>query len=132
MTAAAAAPTTEAPPLPTSPASLALVLDEYAISPPASTVGAGRIVVDVVNADRAPHDVVLLRTALAPDQLPTVGITVDEGDPAVEVVARTARLEPGGTGEMAATLVAGTYVLGCSVPHHYVRERMVATLSVPG
>ena len=111
---------------------LELELRDDAINAAANTVRAAPLVLNVSNRDRAPHDVVLLRTALEPDELPTSGITVDERDPALEVVARTSRLEPLATGTIATTVGPGTYVLVCSVPHHDVRDAMVADLSVTG
>jgi uncharacterized cupredoxin-like copper-binding protein len=122
--------TTTAPPAPASPTSLEISLQDYAIVPAASVVPAGELVITVVNGDRAPHDVTILRTALPASQLPTAGISVDESDPALEILARTPRLDPLGTGTITTALGPGTYVLVCTVPHHYVREAMVAVLTV--
>ena len=104
-------------------------LDHYAIEPDRVTAPAGTVTLTATNLDRVPHDVVLMRTALPPDRLPTTGIRVDELDPAIEVLARTPRLEPQATGSLTASLAPGTYVLVCSVPHHDVREAMVATIT---
>jgi uncharacterized cupredoxin-like copper-binding protein len=117
---------------PVAPTSLEIFLQDYAIVPAASAVPAGELVITVVNGDRAPHDVTILRTALPASQLPTAGISVDESDPALEIVARTSRLDPLGTGAITTVLAPGTYVLVCTVPHHYVREAMVAVLTVSG
>ena len=134
-TAPSASPTTVAsvttsqPPAPTS---LDVTLEDYAILPAATVVPAGELLINVVNRDPAPHDVTILRTGLPPDQLPTAGISVDESDPALEVVARTPRLDPLGAGTITTVVGPGTYVLVCTVPHHYVREAMVAVLTVSG
>lgn len=48
----------------------------------------------------------------------------------MRVLAPTPQLGAGETATLVTTLAAGTYVLLCTVPHHYVRERMVATLTV--
>ena len=129
-TTAAARATTPTSGRPTSAADVRL--DHYAIEPGELAVAAGALTLTVTNADRVPHDVVLLRTARPIDALPTDGIRVDEDDPAVEVLGRTPRLAAGARGELAASLPAGRYVLVCTVPHHYVREAMVATLTVTG
>lgn len=55
---------------------------------------------------------------------------MDESDPAVTLVARTPRIASGGTATVAFVAAPGTYVLVCAVPHHYVWEQMVATLTV--
>ena len=131
----AAAPST-APPMaqstvtPAVPAALAVRLHEYAIDPPNLAAPAGTVTVVAHNDDNVPHDVTLLRTALSAQTLPTVGIRVDESDPALELIARTPRLGPGQTETLTASLAAGTYVLVCTVPHHYVREAMVGRLTV--
>jgi len=102
-------------------------------APLAATLGqTTTFTLTATNLDRVPHDVVLIRTALPPDRLPTTGIRVEELDPAIEILARTPRLEPRATGSLTASLAPGTYVLVCSVPHHYVREAMVATITAPG
>lgn len=107
-----------------------LVLRDYAISPATVTVDAGPIAIAAVNRDRAPHDVVVLATDLPPDRLPTAGVRLDERSPAITVVARTSTIAPRGSGALDTSLAPGRYVLVCTVPHHYVREMMVATLVV--
>lgn len=107
-------------------------LDHYAIEPRVDVVPAGEVRIDATNRDRVPHDVVLIRTRLRPDQLPTSGIRVDESAPSIAVLARTARLAPQDSDSFSAFMAPGVYVLVCTVPHHYVREAMVATITVSG
>lgn len=126
---AAIAPTTVPPP---APATVALRLDHYAIEPSLVTAPAGALTVAAENVDGVPHDVMLLWTELRPDALPTAGVRVDEADPAVSVLGRTPRLAAGESGAFTVSLRPGTYVLVCTVPHHYVREAMVATLTLTG
>ena len=134
--AGATATTWTTAPLPTTtatsaPAStLKATLDHYAIEPDEFNAAAGTVTLEVANTDRVVHDIVLLRTDRPADALPSVGIRLAENDPAVEVLARTPRLDPGQRGELGAKLRPGRYVLVCSVPHHYVREAMAATLTV--
>lgn len=129
MTTAPLTPTTTTDTaVPTAPGEVRL--DRYAIEPATVIASAGTVSLTAVNADQAPHDVVLLRTTRAPDALPSSGVRIDEADPSIEVLARTPRLEPGATGVLTVSLGPGTYVLVCTVPHHYVREAMVATLIV--
>ena len=107
-------------------------LDHYAIEPGAYTAPTGRMTLDATNRDAVPHDVVLIRTSLAPERLPTSGVRVDESSPAIEILARTATLKPQRSGSFSVVIGPGTYLLVCTVPHHYVREAMVATLTVSG
>lgn len=131
-----AAPTTTVPAATTStapprdPVTIAVTLDDYAIRPAANALAPGAYQLSVTNVDRAPHDVVLVRTDLDIDELPTEGIRVDEQDPRIDVRSRTSTIEPAGNGSLVATLQPGTYILVCTVPHHYVRDRMAAVLTV--
>lgn len=131
-TSAEAAPATSTTTTEPRAARAEIRLDHYAIEPADITVAAGTLTLAVANVDRVVHDVVLLRTDRGIDALPTTGILVDETDPAIEVVARTARLDAGEHGDLSATLGPGRYVLVCTVPHHYVREAMAAALTVTG
>jgi hypothetical protein len=93
-------------------------------------VRADRLTLQVENHDRVPHNLTLLATRRPPGRLPTSGIRIDLGDPAIRMVAATPWLRPLGSGSVTAAVRPGRYVLVCTVPHHYVRSRMVATLSV--
>ncbi len=130
-TTSTTAPTTavSVPALPVT-ATVEIILSDYAIAPAHSSVFADEVTISVVNRDGVPHDVVLIATELGPDRLPTSGIRVDINDPAVTVVARTARLPANGIGSLDAVVAPGSYVLVCTVPHHYVRDQMVGTLTV--
>jgi len=108
----------------------AVRLDHYAIEPDALQTAAGSFTLAANNIDGVPHDVTLIRTGLAADQLPTTGIRIDETSPDIEILGRTPRLGPGESGSFTMSLAAGVYLLVCTVPHHYVREAMVATLTV--
>jgi len=123
--------TTIAPSLSTPvPTVLAVRLDHYAIEPDTLQTAAGSITLAANNIDGVPHDVTLIRTGLTADQLPTIGIRIDETSPDIEILGRTPRLGPGESGSFTTSLAAGVYLLVCTVPHHYVREAMVATLTV--
>ena len=123
----APSPTTTTPP---PPSRVALQLDNYTIEPGAFTTSEGAVTVAADNVDGVPHDVVLLRTDLPPDRLPTTGIRVDEASPALSILGRTPRLAAGQSGDFTVGLTQGTYILVCTVPHHYVREAMVSILTV--
>ena len=125
MTTTSTSPTAAA-----APAVLAVRLDHYAIEPMANQMAAGPVTLTATNVDDVPHDVTLVRTALAAGELPTTGIRVDETSPDIEILGRTPRLAPEETGSFTTQLSAGTYILVCTVPHHYVREAMLGTLTI--
>ena len=120
--------TTTAPAPP--PVTVDVVLHDYAIGIAQTEVDAEQVTLTVTNTDRAPHDVVVISTTLEPGRLPVAGIRVDEENPALSVIARTPRLPAGGAAAITVALAPGRYVLVCTVPHHYVRESMVATLTI--
>ena len=119
-------PATDAVPNP----SASVHLRDYAIQPAVLRAVAGAVTIEATNDDGVPHDTTLLRTALASDALPTTGIRVDETNPSIEILGRTPRLDRSDKATLTVSLEPGTYVLVCTIPHHYVREAMVATLTV--
>ena len=124
----AAPSTTSTMPRSRDPVDIEVILENYTIAPAGSKLAAGAYSLIVRNRDGVPHDVVLIATDLPPDELPTEDIRVNETG--LDIRARTARIEPYGSGSLAATLRPGRYVLVCTVPHHYVRDQMVATVTV--
>lgn len=105
-------------------------LAHYAIELSQTSVAAAAVNLVVSNRDGVPHDVVLLATDLTADALPTAGIRFDEQSAQVRVLGRSPTLAARGTASLTLPLLPGRYVLVCTVPHHYVREAMVATLTV--
>lgn len=122
--------TTSPSPSTTAPTAIAVRLDHYAIEPDTLESAAGSVTLAANNIDGVPHDLTLIRTALAADQLPITGIRIDETSPDIEILGRTPRLAPGESGSFTTSLAAGVYLLVCTVPHHFVREAMVATLTI--
>ena len=69
---------TERPGQPPEPTPIEVRLAHYSIEPGANSAPNGRIILNVKNRYAVPHDVVLIRTSLPPDRLPTSGIRLDE------------------------------------------------------
>lgn len=107
-----------------------LTLTDYAIAPTQVALEGNMVSISVTNLDDAPHDVALIATDLEAGSLPTAGLHLDADHPTVTVVARTEVLDPGGSDDFVVAVEPGSYVLVCTVPHHYVRDQMVATLTV--
>ncbi|MBI4493858.1 MAG: copper-binding protein [Chloroflexi bacterium] len=112
------------------PGAVQIALSEWAVAPSVATVSAGAVTIQATNQGQLEHELVLLRTDLAPDALPLQadGTRVDE-DAAGEGVGEIEDLEAGTTGADTFDLAPGTYVLICNVPGHY-QAGMVATLQV--
>jgi uncharacterized cupredoxin-like copper-binding protein len=110
-------------------------LSEFAIAADASTVEAGAVTFNIDNVGSFGHELIVIRTDLAPDALPTAGEgQADEAQ--LDVVAEARPPFDGGTSQtLTANLTAGNYLLVCNVfndafpPGHYGRG-MVTSLTV--
>ena len=128
--AEAATSDTTGPAVPAPPQVLSLTLEDYAVAPSESSLASGEVVLQVLNHDAAPHNLAVIATERSVDDLPTVGIRVDETSGDLAIIGRVETLANHERGDVRLTLSAGTYVLVCTVPHHYVRNSMAATLVV--
>lgn len=93
--------------------------DEWHMKPDFSSVPAGKVSFLVVNQGKVPHEVVILKTDLAPSKLvvPSGKDKIDEtasGENVGEV-----EVEAGETGAATFELPPGKYVLVCNVAQHY-------------
>lgn len=97
-------------------------LMEWMVMPSKSRVPAGKVTFVVTNTGEVKHDLVVLRTNLAPSKLPMGGAEAKE----VGLVGKTPVFGPMQTRKLALTLKAGRYVLICNVPGHYMAGMRVA------
>jgi hypothetical protein len=103
-----------------------VVVREWSIEPAIESAPAGPVRFSVANRGPAfAHTLRVVRTELAPGELPVVDGQVDEGE--VEVVFGLSQFFRGRSGTT--TLAAGNYVLICNLPGHYERG-MHAAFSV--
>jgi hypothetical protein len=96
---------------------VAVTLQEYAILPAQDSAPAGTVTFDAENTgpDRA-HELVVIRTDLAPEALPTAEDgSVDEAGEGVEVIGEIEEFAAGSSETRAFELEAGSYVLVCNV-----------------
>ena len=92
----------------------AVRLDEYVIVAEPATVAAGEVTFRVTNAGAMPHELMVIRTSLAPDQLPTNELgAVDEDQ--VDVAGAIEAFPAGQTRELTLELAPGSYVLICNL-----------------
>lgn len=110
-------------------------LSEFAVAADASSVEEGTVTFNVDNVGSFGHELIVVRTDLAADALPTAGEgQADEAQ--LDVVAEARPPFDGGTSmTLTADLSAGNYLLVCNIfndqfpPGHYGRG-MVTTLTV--
>ena len=103
----------------------------YEVTASPSSVAAGAVDFQVSNDGVGlPHNLLVIRTDLAPDALPMSGGQVDESQ--VNVVAATSQnLVQGATETVSANLAGGNYVLICNVSNHY-GQGMYTAFTVTG
>lgn len=98
---------------------------EFKLVPSATSVRAGKVIFVARNAGEVAHNLVVLRTKLAPGKLPMVGSRAKE----VGLQGKTPVFGAGKTRRLTLTLKRGRYVLICNVPGHY-KAGMFAGLRV--
>ena len=92
-------------------------VQEFAVIPDEASAPAGSITFSVENTGpEDTHEFVIVKTDLAPDELPTdkTGAVDEEGE-GVEVVDEIEDIEVGDTKEVTADLESGSYVLICNI-----------------
>ena len=94
-----------------------VVLREFSVEPAQASAPAGEVTFEVRNeGPNDPHELVVIRTDLAPDALPTDdrGVVDEEGE-GIEVIDEVEEIPVGGTASLTVDLDPGTYVLICNI-----------------
>ena len=97
-------------------------LMEWMVMPSKSSVPAGKVTFVATNTGKAKHNLVVLKTNLAPSKLPMAGTKAKE----VGLVGKTPVFGPKQTRKLALTLKPGRYLLICNVPAHYMAGMRIA------
>ena len=97
--------------------SVDVTLQEFAVIPSASSIGAGEVTFEATNeGPNDPHELVVFATDLAPDALPTrEDGGVDEEGEGVTMIGEIEEFPVGETQSATFTLDAGSYVLICNL-----------------
>jgi uncharacterized cupredoxin-like copper-binding protein len=96
-----------------------VTLTEFRIVTDAASAPAGRVTFRAVNRGQQNHELVVLRTDLAPDALPVTGAKVDEDAAGIDAVGEIEEFGPGKTEKASFELRPGAYVLICNIEGHY-------------
>lgn len=94
-----------------------VMLVEFAVIPDVTEVPAGEVTFQATNdGPNDPHELVVIKTDLAPAALPTdQDGAVDEAGSGIEVLGEIEEFAVGGTESMTLTLEPGSYVLICNL-----------------
>lgn len=97
---------------------IATVMRDFAISPASTEASAGEITFDITNDGPSDHEMVIIKSDLAPDALPTdnKGEVIEDEVDAIDEVEDVA---PGSSVSLSVDLEAGSYLLICNLPGHY-------------
>ena len=107
-----------------------VTMDEWVLHPSVAAVSPGKVTFEVVNQGKTGHELVILKTNRAPNDLAmrTDGVKIDEAASG-QNVGEIEDIEAGETKTASFELTAGRYVLTCNEPEHY-KQGMVAVLEV--
>jgi uncharacterized cupredoxin-like copper-binding protein len=96
---------------------VAVTLQEFAVIPAPATAAAGSVTFEATNnGPDDDHELVVIKTDLATDALPTKPDgAVDEEGAAIEAIGEIEEFPPGETKTTSFDLTAGAYVLICNV-----------------
>lgn len=91
-------------------------LMEWMVMPSKSSAPAGKVTFVATNTGKVKHNLVVLKTKLAPSKLPMAGAKAKE----VGLVGETPVFGAKQTRKLTVTLKSGRYVLLCNVAGHYM------------
>ncbi len=101
-------------------------LTDFSIAPDVSSVAAGSVTFVAENVGPSEHELVVLKTDIAPDALPVEGGAVEEEASGIEEIGEIEEFEAGGEESATFDLASGSYVLICNIAGHYEKGMAVA------
>jgi hypothetical protein len=104
-------------PTTTARTTVGVTLQEFSVIPAPKSAPAGQVTFEAKNTGpKDPHELVVIKTGLAPDALPTTSEgKVDEQGAGIEVIGEIEEFKVGETRSKAFDLTAGSYALICNV-----------------
>jgi len=108
---------------PTPPGTLQnVLLEDFEVRQEAAVVPAGTVSFRIRNQGPTTHEVIVVRTELAPDKLPLQddGLTVDEEGEGIKFLEEVDGLDIDDRETMVLDLAPGHYVLYCNLEGHYL------------
>ena len=99
-----------------------VLLKDFEVRQEATVVPAGTVSFLVRNQGPTTHEVIVVRTDLAPDKLPlqSDGLTVDEEERGVKLLEEVEGLDIDDRETLILDLAPGRYVLYCNLEGHYL------------
>lgn len=94
-------------------------LDEWSVSVDAASAPAGEVSFTVDNDGTIGHEFLIVKTDIAPGEIPVVGDRFPEDADGIEVIDEIGEYPAGTTETLEVTLTPGSYQLVCNLPDHY-------------
>lgn len=114
------AATQATPAAPAAPHSdVAVTLKDFGVAATPVSAPAGHVTFVAQNSGAIPHELVVVKSDLAPDNLPQVNQKLVDVKQ-VQVIAKTEPFDGGTKRELTVELQPGRYVLLCNVASHYI------------
>lgn len=94
-------------------------LDEWSVSVDTTSAIAGDVAFTITNRGTIGHEFLIVKTDIAPGEIPVVGDHFPEDADGIEVIDEIGEYAAGTTETLEVTLVPGSYQLVCNLPDHY-------------
>jgi len=97
-------------------------LEDFKVRQDAAVVPSGTVSFRILNQGPTTHQLIVVRTDLAPDKLPLQrdGLTVNEDAPGIDLLDEVGGLDIDDRQTLVLHLAAGHYVLYCNLEGHYL------------
>lgn len=100
---------------------IAVVVKEYSIAPSVASAPVGKVTFAATNNGTMAHELVVLKTEVAPDTMVVADDKVDEDAAGISVLGEIEEFPAGKTQTKTFDMTAGRYVLICNIVGHYTR-----------
>ncbi len=100
---------------------VAVTLADFSIEPSPTSVPAGPVTFAVENVGPAEHEMVVIRSDLAPADIPVEDHEANEEAPGMTPIGEVEDVQAGESTELKLTLESGSYVLLCNIKKHFER-----------
>ena len=94
-------------------------VSEWEVAVDDTSAEAGTITFEITNDGTIGHEFLIVKTDIAPGEIPVDGNIFPEDASGIEVIDEIGEFDEGTTESLTVTLDPGTYQLVCNLPSHY-------------
>jgi uncharacterized cupredoxin-like copper-binding protein len=100
-------------------ASINAVEKDFSITLDPSSTASGKVTFNIDNQGATKHELVVIKTDLAPDQLPIKSDEPEVDEDKLDGIGEKEDIDPGSSATLSLNLEPGKYVVICNLPGHY-------------